>query len=374
MTTINLFESAAALTDIDDACRMLQDHFNIATGDGAGLFFGNTGRGTWADMQADERFLCLREWIQTECGVPLICAGDIIKFKPEWQDGGDDDITFIAMDDEEKGRIVVEGQVDLPIKPQQTVSVTWIASHQHSDESYLRAFGTLGFELWQTGGGCTAFGYRINRFEGRTVEAPYMMVTDSEGCEAPDGTSAAVILGYYDRSGDYIIQYVCDMNQAIACARFIDNLDAQVSVPKGYEIRHRSQMLDGDGNVEDFAKGKHWWLLDSRTDPIKGFDCLSEMAAKPMTRGAWVDSFRVVRPVDKGFDEICHDHDIDTGGHFEFVAVWMSACGHFVELDDEGTSKFHIVIERSEWMVPTADDAMTILWDKWSKHELAARV
>jgi hypothetical protein len=56
-----------------------------------------------------------------------IKAGQIVTFKPEWMDKGDENITFIAVDDEENGRVTVEAQVDLPFKPRQVVSVDMIA-------------------------------------------------------------------------------------------------------------------------------------------------------------------------------------------------------------------------------------------------------
>lgn len=57
-----------------------------------------------------------------------IKIGQVVKFKPEWQDKGDEKITFIAVDDESQGRVTVEAQVDLPFKPRQVVSVDMIAT------------------------------------------------------------------------------------------------------------------------------------------------------------------------------------------------------------------------------------------------------
>jgi hypothetical protein len=36
-----------------------------------------------------------------------IKAGDTVKFKPEWQDAGDDQIDFVAMEDEDGGRVLI---------------------------------------------------------------------------------------------------------------------------------------------------------------------------------------------------------------------------------------------------------------------------
>lgn len=36
-----------------------------------------------------------------------IKQGDIIRFKPEWQDAGDESVEFVAMEDEDGGRVLV---------------------------------------------------------------------------------------------------------------------------------------------------------------------------------------------------------------------------------------------------------------------------
>jgi len=58
----------------------------------------------------------------------MIKAGDIVQIKKEFQDKGDDKIVFIAVADEEKGRVTVELQLDMPIKPTQVVKVEWLES------------------------------------------------------------------------------------------------------------------------------------------------------------------------------------------------------------------------------------------------------
>ncbi len=37
----------------------------------------------------------------------MIKRGDIVQIKPEWQDEGDDTYTWMAVDDEEKGRVSI---------------------------------------------------------------------------------------------------------------------------------------------------------------------------------------------------------------------------------------------------------------------------
>lgn len=56
-----------------------------------------------------------------------IKQGDVIVFKPEWQDAGDDKITFRALEDAEDGRVLVIAEVGLPINPTSVVSVNMVA-------------------------------------------------------------------------------------------------------------------------------------------------------------------------------------------------------------------------------------------------------
>lgn len=56
----------------------------------------------------------------------MIKAGDIIRIKKEYQDKGDEEIVFIAVDDQEKGRVTIQAQLDLNIKPTQVVNVEWL--------------------------------------------------------------------------------------------------------------------------------------------------------------------------------------------------------------------------------------------------------
>lgn len=53
--------------------------------------------------------------------------GDIIKIKPEFQDQGDDEFTWLVLNDEEKGRVDISA-IDSPlkVKPIHTVQTEWI--------------------------------------------------------------------------------------------------------------------------------------------------------------------------------------------------------------------------------------------------------
>ena len=50
-----------------------------------------------------------------------IQAGEIVRLLPAYQDPGDENVVLIAVDDESKGRVLVQLQVDLPIRPTQIV-------------------------------------------------------------------------------------------------------------------------------------------------------------------------------------------------------------------------------------------------------------
>lgn len=58
----------------------------------------------------------------------MIKAGDTVTIKPEWQDEGDDTLIWIAVDDEEKGRVtIMPTNTGLPLPSQQVVRVEMLA-------------------------------------------------------------------------------------------------------------------------------------------------------------------------------------------------------------------------------------------------------
>ena len=63
----------------------------------------------------------------------LVRAGQVIRLLPQFYDQGDEALEFIAVDDEEKGRVLVQVQVDLPIKPTQIV-YSYMISRTRSGE------------------------------------------------------------------------------------------------------------------------------------------------------------------------------------------------------------------------------------------------
>ena len=52
--------------------------------------------------------------------------GDKVRIKPEWQDPGDDTIEWIAIEDENSGRVRIEPQLDLTFKPNQVVTTDMV--------------------------------------------------------------------------------------------------------------------------------------------------------------------------------------------------------------------------------------------------------
>ena len=54
----------------------------------------------------------------------MIKRGDIVTIKPEFQDAGDSDYIWTAVDDEEKGRVSISPEIPgFSIPPVQTVTV-----------------------------------------------------------------------------------------------------------------------------------------------------------------------------------------------------------------------------------------------------------
>jgi hypothetical protein len=57
-----------------------------------------------------------------------IKKGMKVTFKPEWQDAGDSEIEFIAIEDEYSGRVRVEAQLGMFINPIQLVLTEYIST------------------------------------------------------------------------------------------------------------------------------------------------------------------------------------------------------------------------------------------------------
>lgn len=55
-----------------------------------------------------------------------IRPGDRVTFKPEWRDEGDEDIDFVAVENDDGGRVRVEAKLSLPFNPQSTVHLDMI--------------------------------------------------------------------------------------------------------------------------------------------------------------------------------------------------------------------------------------------------------
>lgn len=62
-----------------------------------------------------------------KCGFK-VKRGDVVTFKLEWQDAGDANIVFRAIEDEDGGRVKVSAELGLPFNPVQVVCVDWVAT------------------------------------------------------------------------------------------------------------------------------------------------------------------------------------------------------------------------------------------------------
>ena len=58
----------------------------------------------------------------------MIKAGDTVTIKAEWQDAGDDLIQWVAIEDEDGGRVKIQAQLGLAINPVQVVKTSWLES------------------------------------------------------------------------------------------------------------------------------------------------------------------------------------------------------------------------------------------------------
>jgi hypothetical protein len=56
----------------------------------------------------------------------MITKGQRVTFLPQWQDAGDADITFVATEDEDGGRVKVRAELGLTFNPVQVVEVSMI--------------------------------------------------------------------------------------------------------------------------------------------------------------------------------------------------------------------------------------------------------
>ncbi len=61
----------------------------------------------------------------------MIKKGDIVKIKPEWQDLGDEKFTWVAVEDEDGGRVrITPIDIELPIPPNQVVTTNMLVKEK----------------------------------------------------------------------------------------------------------------------------------------------------------------------------------------------------------------------------------------------------
>lgn len=56
----------------------------------------------------------------------MIKKHDKLRILPQWQDDGDEDIVFVALEDEAGERVLIEARLDMPIRPTQVVQTAWV--------------------------------------------------------------------------------------------------------------------------------------------------------------------------------------------------------------------------------------------------------
>ena len=67
--------------------------------------------------------------------MPTFKSGDIVRIRPQWQDPGDDDIDWVCLEDEEGGRVLIEVQLPMNIKPTQRVRTHMIEHKPQATDS-----------------------------------------------------------------------------------------------------------------------------------------------------------------------------------------------------------------------------------------------
>ena len=66
----------------------------------------------------------------------MIKQGDRLRISPKWADPGDDQIVFVAVDDESQGRVTIMAMLALNINPTQVVSVEMVDRVEEDSLSY----------------------------------------------------------------------------------------------------------------------------------------------------------------------------------------------------------------------------------------------
>ena len=57
----------------------------------------------------------------------MIHAGDRVYIRPEWQDAGDDEFVWTAIEDEDGGRVLISPEIpDMAIQPVQVVQTSML--------------------------------------------------------------------------------------------------------------------------------------------------------------------------------------------------------------------------------------------------------
>lgn len=71
-----------------------------------------------------------------------------------------------------------------------------------------------GFTEWQTGGGCTAYGKRVDPANSHS----YVLITDADGGSVPTHVCQHMMVGYYDAEGEGDVKEVASLGEALEAA------------------------------------------------------------------------------------------------------------------------------------------------------------
>lgn len=80
----------------------------------------------------------------------------------------------------------------------------------------------LGWYEWQTGGGCTAYGYNLpdgGPFNSPNWDGRYLLLTDLGGCEMPTRWDDKVMVGLYDSETGDPLDYVHEFESLVEFLR-----------------------------------------------------------------------------------------------------------------------------------------------------------
>ncbi|CAO0822471.1 hypothetical protein DFAR_3060044 [Desulfarculales bacterium] len=102
----------------------------------------------------------------------------------------------------------------------------------------------LGWRYWQTGGGCTAWGYNIEPGEDQGIACGrYLLMTSVvHDCSAPDTLKGErILVGLYDQDGEYV-----EYHEFLSVEEFLEAWDGPYA-PPGMMTQELFDQMMGEG-------------------------------------------------------------------------------------------------------------------------------